>query len=358
VSVFVTNSDPLVAFAVGSSVVAGAATVVLFGWVVFLRWRLIASRRREADFIARWREPLARVALTCGDGDAPTDIGMPVLEPSDRNFFLHEWNVIHDCLRGEATIGLNRLGFELEIDRIAWRMLHRGRLGEKLLAIATLGHLRDVEAWDAIAAHLNADNTLISLMAAKALTNIDAERAVPMIIPLITARNDWAAARVASLLREAGPEATSRRLARAILNGTLDEAEILIQYLPTVYRSVATDVVHEMLRRPVDDRVTAVCLRVVDNPLELPLVRSLTRHPRWHIRMRAAVVLGRMGYRQDKKYLIRLLSDTEWWVRYRSAQALSRLPFVGRAQLLRIRNSIDDRFGRDMLDQVLAEAAG
>ena len=234
-------------------------------------------------------------------------------------------------------------------------MLQRGRLGDKLLAIATLGHLRDVSAWDEIATYVDAANTLISLMAAKALTNIDAERAVPMLIPLITKRTDWAAARVASLLREAGPEATSRRLARAILNGTVEEAERLIQYLPTVYRSIATEVVHEMLRRPVDDRVTAVCLRVVDDPLELPLVRSLTQHPRWHIRMRAAVVLGRMGYRQDKKYLIRLLSDPEWWVRYRSAQSLARLPFLDRAQLVRIRQSVDDPFGRDMLDQVLAE---
>ena len=176
-----------------------------------------------------------------------------------------------------------------------------------------------------IATHLDVENTLISLMSAKALINIDAERAVPVIIPLITARDDWAAARVASLLREAGPEATSRRLAHAILNGTAEEAEKLIAYLPMVFRSVASDVVHEMLRRTVDDRVTAVCLRVVDSPLELPLIRQLTEHPRWHIRMRAAVALGRMGYWWDKQYLIRLLSDPEWWVRLRTVGSLARI---------------------------------
>lgn len=351
------SSDPLVIFAVGSSLVAGAITVLLFFWVIFLRWRLHVARRREAAFVSRWREPLAQVALAlAGDEDAPDVVEIPALRRSEQGFFLHEWNVLHDCLRGDPAVGLNHLGFELEIDQIAWRMLQRGRLGERLLAIATLGHLRDVSAWDAIAEHLDAENTLISLMSAKALINIDAERAVPVIIPLITAREDWAAARVASLLREAGPEATSRRLARAILNGTTAEAEKLINYLPTVYRSVASDVVHEMLRRPVDDRVTAVCLRVVDSPLELPVIRHLAQHPRWHIRMRAAIALGRMGYRQDKKHLIRLLSDPEWWVRYRSAQALVRLPYLSRAQLVRIRETIEDRFGRDMLDQVLAEA--
>lgn len=353
---FVVNSDPLVSFAIGSSLVAAAITVLLFFWVLLLRWRLLVNRRHEATFVSRWREPLARVALFMADGDdARVDLEIPTLRRSDRQFFLHEWNVMHDCLRGDPVIGLNRLGFELEIDRIAWRMLHRGRLGDRLLAIATLGHLRDTGAWDAIAGHLDTENTLISLMSAKALINIDAERAVPVIIPLITSRDDWAAARVASLLREAGPEATSRRLERAILNGTTDEAEKLIGYLPTVYRSVASEVVHEMLRRPVDDRVTAVCLRVVDSPLELPFIRHLTTHPRWHIRMRAAIALGRMGYQRDKKYLIKLLSDSEWWVRYRSAQALARLPFLDRAQLMRMRETIDDPFGRDMLDQVLAE---
>jgi hypothetical protein len=39
VSDFGANSDPLVIFAVGSSAVAGAITMALFVWVIYLRWQ-------------------------------------------------------------------------------------------------------------------------------------------------------------------------------------------------------------------------------------------------------------------------------------------------------------------------------
>ena len=355
---FVASSDRAIAFALYSSLVAGAMTVLLFMWVVILRIRLLSQERRRKAFIEQWRPLLTRIALA-PDGAAEDEEGQPLpdLPRSSLMYFLNEWNVLHDILRGSAGLRLNALARRMDIDRAAWSLLNHGRMSDQLIAIATLGHLGEVGAWDRLLELLESEHTLISLMAAKALINIDAARAIPLVLPLVTRRDDWAAARVSSLLREAGPAATSRPLQQAILDGTPEEATRLIGFLPTVHRSIAGKVVHEMLRRSVDDRVTAVCLRVADSPLELPQVRHLVNHPRWHIRMRAATVLGRIGYKQDKRLLERLLCDTEWWVRYRAAQALTGLPFMDRKELKRIRERLDDRFGRDMMDQVIAERA-
>ena len=75
VSDFGANSDPLVIFAIGSSAVAGAITVALFVWVICLRWRLIADRRREAAFVSRWRARAAQRWLTsvCPSSDELSD---------------------------------------------------------------------------------------------------------------------------------------------------------------------------------------------------------------------------------------------------------------------------------------------
>ena len=53
--------------------------------------------------------------------------------------------------------------------------------------------------------------------------------------------------------------------------------------------------------------------------------------------------------------MIPLLADVEWWVRYRTAQALAGMPFFSATELELLRNNLSDRFARDMLGQVLAE---
>ena len=354
---FVAGSDRAIVFAIYSSLIAGSMTVLLFLWVVILRSRLLVQQRRHKAFLDQWRPLLTQVALSEDQTGDDRDLVMPELPKSSLMYFLNEWNVLHDVLRGSAGLRLNTVARQLGVDTAVWKLLNHGRLSDKLIAIATLGHLVESSAWDRIEELLHSHHTLISLMAAKALINIDADRAVPLILPLVTRREDWAAARVSSLLREAGPAATSRPLQQAILDGTPEEAAKLIGFLPTVHRSIAAKVVHEVLQRTVDDRVTSVCLRVADSPLELPQVRHLVNHPRWHIRMRAASVLGRIGYRQDKRLLERLLCDPEWWVRYRAAQALTGLPFIEQKELDRIRQRLDDRYARDMMDQVMAERA-
>jgi HEAT repeat protein len=62
-----------------------------------------------------------------------------------------------------------------------------------------------------------------------------------------------------------------------------------------------------------------------------------------------------VGDPEDEARLIPLLSDKEWWVRYRAAQALSQLPSMREPRLRVIQAEQPDPFARDMLTQVMAE---
>ena len=55
--------------------------------------------------------------------------------------------------------------------------------------------------------------------------------------------------------------------------------------------------------------------------------------------------------------LMPLLTDPQWWVRYRTAQALQHLLAGGEAQLAKVRDAQEDRYARDILTQVMAERA-
>ncbi len=52
-----------------------------------------------------------------------------------------------------------------------------------------------------------------------------------------------------------------------------------------------------------------------------------------------------------------LLSDREWWVRYRSAQVIASLPFIKQGEMRALADNSTDRFAGDMLRQVMAESA-
>ena len=184
---------------------------------------------------------------------------------------------------------------------------------------------------------------------------IDADRALPIVIPHMAEREDWPPARVATILRRAGPDAVSEPLASAILGATPEKANRLLGYLDTCHLRVADELTHRLLKYSDDDYIITALLRTLDNPRELPIVRKLLRHERWHIRMLAAIALGRIGEAEDTAALIELLSDQAWWVRYRAAQTLAHLPFMTVAQLRTVQAMQSDRYARDILDQVIAE---
>jgi len=355
---FAATSDPFVRFALLSSLVAMIATGLLFLSVVVLRTRLQIERHARRRFVEHWRPLLTGFAVNGIEPSADAQLlNSGELDARTTSFLLNDWNVLQDSVKGSAYNHLVRTGYRLGLDRIANELLReRGSLSEELLAVVTLGHLGESAAWDDIVERLDSPNTLLSLMAAKALCNIDPAGAIGPVLERVLGRDDWAGARVAGVLLEAGAAAISAPLCDAILNGTPEQQARLIRFLPMVYKTYASRVVQRLLASPdTGDRVLGACLKVADGPLELPQVRALTAHPRWHIRMRAATALGRMGNREDCRLLLALLSDAEWWVRYRAAQALVSMPFLDRNELEQLRAGLDDRYGRDSLDQALAE---
>jgi hypothetical protein len=85
-------------------------------------------------------------------------------------------------------------------------------------------------------------------------------------------------------------------------------------------------------------------------------VREYLYHRSWQVRVQAVNVLARLGGASDYKVLLPLLSDPEWWVRYRTAKALCALPGVEISRIKGLSKEHDDAFARDMLVHVLAEA--
>jgi hypothetical protein len=340
---------PLAAFALWS---AGAATVLSAAialLIAVLRARFARRARRESRFLDRWR-PLLLESVDAVPAHIPT------VKRPDWFAFLALWNHYQESLRGGGRHRLKAVAIRLRMDVAARRLLKEGSVGERLMAVVTLGHLGDHDSWNELEYLCAGEHPTLSLAAARSLLLIDAGRAMNVLVHEFTARVDWPLARLQSMLAEAGPAAVTPALVAAIDRTAAPRMPRLLALMDRAHGQDVTPRIRALIEHGSDDEVLVACLKSSHLPRSRELIADLTRHPSWEVRTQAARAFGLVAQPGDEKLLLGLLSDGVWWVRYRAALALTGLSFLSRGDLLRLRSTLADPFGRDMLSQVLAES--
>jgi HEAT repeat protein len=347
------GSELAVAIAAWSTAAAGAMAVLLFLYTLVLRRRTIVGVARREAVVVRWRGIFAAATLSRTEARGGT---LPRYRPDEASDLLEEWNRARESVQGDAVANLIVVGERLGLNELAAGMLRRRRLSTRLLGVQTLGHLRDRSEWGRLVELLEHPNTALSLTAARALIDIDARSAAPLVMPQIIGRADWPPTTVSRLLEAAGPDLVTQPLCNAILVSEAQTSVRLLKYAGLA-RSETVDLLIEMLLRERDEpSLLAAAMKALSGSAALPRIEKLARHDVWYVRMQAAKLLGRLGDERDVELLNGLLTDAEWWVRYRAAQAIVALPFMGPNRLRELRNRQRDHFAADMLTQAMAEA--
>jgi HEAT repeat protein len=172
---------------------------------------------------------------------------------------------------------------------------------------------------------------------------------------MISRRRDWPKTRVSILLRQAGSERISEPMYRAIRSEDDAGKTYLLQFARLIESETLDALVQDLIRESRDPGVLNAALKLVSGFAGVPRIAALSQHEAWFVRMQAAKVLGKVGQKEHLSLLESLLDDPEWWVRYRAAQAITSLPFLGPNQLRMLRMRQSDRYANDMLRQSLAE---
>lgn len=342
------GSDPKLLFAFWLGVAVTAMTFVMLGVIVVMRQVVLHKERVHANAVTFWRQ---HVVAT---GQVPEG-GLPPLQRRDLSGFIEVWNEVHEALNGATTPYLRELAGAIGLQPYLYEMLASRRFHDHLLAIIALGHVRDPADFDAVLKFIDDRNPIVSLCAARALMQIDPQRAVTRFVPAIVHRTDWSQGTVARILQEAGSENVSEQLSEATLRANADIAPRLIRFLANINPQAAAPIIRRTILEAADERLISTCLQVMANPDDLDVVRPLLAHSRWHVRMQAAVTLGRLGVPGDEVRLVAMLSDPQWWVRYRAAQALTKLSFIDRETVRQIQHEQSDGYARDIIKHVLAE---
>lgn len=344
----VTVTEQITHVAIYSALALCLMVLLLILQVIFLRIRFLSSRKQRNQILKKWRPKLTQVML----GDS---FDTQVLPRKEICVFLEEWNRMFGSIRGDNLTPLKKLAYRFRINYFARNMLKTRRLGNRLLAIVTIGNMQEYAAWDDLIELLADPHPIVSITAARALMWIDSKHAVEHIMPMILKRNDWTWSNVAHVLRQASPLHVCEHLATLATNAPTDKQPGLLRYLESTHCLQLTTVINEILSTTKDDRVASVCLHIISDPGSLKDIRKYISHERWHVRMHAASALGRLGDEKDLMTLLNMTEDKNWWVRYRSAQAIFNLPNINIDNIRKYRDNKEDKYARDILTHVLAE---
>ena len=321
-----TPSDPYLLVAFWTGVVSMALTVLVAAVVVLLRLRLRRQERQWNGFVARWRPLLMSVMVE------PEPQPLPQLPPHEALLFLRLWAYLHESVRGDSPQRLNDAARQLKVDVAARALLERGSRAEQLLAILSVGHLRDAAAWQPLLGLASHPDGLISVNAARSLVQIDPFEGAQSLMRLILRRDDWDLTRVATFLGEAR-EAFWLLLVKGIVD--MPPADLLraLRLADALRLSLPPATLRFLLSPGQPPPVVAGALRLAETQELGPEVRRCLDHEDWRVREQAVRQLGRLGQPPDLPALTALLEDGEWPVRLATAQTLAQLPFLDRAQL-------------------------
>jgi len=319
-------------------------TITIHAFILFLVVWILVSRmlrriteRRRRNMVDVWRPLLAESLV-----EVPATL--PSIHPRDHVLFLYLWNSLQESIKGDASGQLNDVARRAGMDTVAVRLLHTGRLRRQLLAVATLGHLKEASVWDELVQLAHADNAFLAIEAARAMVRIRPKAAIPLLIPLISARSDWSPLKVMALLNEAGADLVATALAQATVSAPSHIAARLIRLLASLRSPYALPIIRQLMneQKPAEDVIAASLsfFGECSDPQDLPMVRVHLTHPTWYVRVQAATALGKIGLEEDEARLIGLLGDSYWWVRYRAAEALSNLPSMTEAKMAELQANL------------------
>lgn len=329
---------------IGSVILAALLLMI----VLIVRKRFDKKAKRAESFREIWE-----VILMASLDRIPNDL--PPIEEKDHLTFLIVWNYFQELLLDESKENLFALAERVGLYSIARKSLRKRNVKGRLLAVNALGFLRDKKSWHLIKKLVNHRDTTFSLSVARALININPRKSTWIILPLIAKRNDWSVDRCADLIRQIGIEEISEKLILQINRTPQNQLPKMIRLLDLILPSEANPVVKRLLTKYDDKEIIYACLLVYKDVDNLQRVRYFLTHEDWEVRMQAAVCLGKYGEEEDIDYLVSTTEDPEWWVRYRSAQALAKIPIMTIEKLKEIAEHHSNRFSHDVILRIVTE---
>ncbi len=324
--------------------------LIVLGLLV-LRWVRWRNGPRMAAFEARWRPLLMR----CMAGDDVLS-QLPQLAARERWPFMKLWLHSQMLVHGPSRQRLADLGMVMGCREMALQRLRSTHYSERMVGLLALGFLRDATSAPLLLERLSRGSNHSVVYAGRALLEINEAAHADAVVRALLAFEGLDLS-LASVMLKAfrRPLHGAMQGHRPDVSANLSQVLAWLRLARALKLQMPTPWLAPFLLPEQDTEVLIAAIRLVQGEQGAAPVAVHATHADWRVRAQVARVLGYIGGMQDLPLLLKLVTDSQWWVRYRSAQALLRLPGMGQAQVLEHVTATEDRYALGMLQAVLAE---
>ena len=350
-------------FSIGLAWGLAWATLALVASMVLgllvLRWWRWRNAPRMAAFQARWRP----IVMACALGDAVPP-QLPVLAARERWPFMQLWLQGQMSVQGPGRQRLAELGQATGCREMALARLDSGHYSERMVGMLALGFLRDASSVPRLQERLGHGSNHSVIYAARALLEIDAAQHAQAVVQALLACAELDRSLVSVLLKPfraalsaamlgqcPGPQTSAQAAGEGAGLRWLRLARALKLQLPQ-------SLLAPYLQPTQDIETLIAAIRLVQGEQGADAVAAHAQHTQWPVRSQVASALGYVGTLAQVPVLLALVCDAQWWVRYRAAQALLRMPGLPAQQVLAQVQASGDRYALSMVQAVLAEEGG
>jgi hypothetical protein len=336
--------------------------MILMVWIVGMLltlWLLRMYRRWQEPKRQALTERLTQALLQVALGDEVAFSAFAV-QASERRLLLRLWLQLQMVLIGQANDRLCELGRRLGMQDWAWAQADSRHYARRMVALLCLGFLRQADRLEWLQSRLHQGHSHTAIHAGRAMLELNAKTHAWVVARALLDKTELDLSLTAVMFKpyrarltpamlslwsdsaagEAGQDAARRvrwlRLARA-----------LQLQLPSAWLA-------PMLQDDVELEALIAAIRLFQAEQGVAPLLKLADHSDWRVRAQVARALSYLGEVGNAPLLVRLTTDHEWWVRFRSAQALLCLPGVTAAQAQEWVLQNGDRYANQMMKAVCA----
>jgi len=329
----------------------GLVALMVLG-LLLLRWVRWLRAPRLAAFEAEWLPRL----MGCALGDA---VAAAPLARWQRWPFMQLWLHAQMSLQGDSRQRLAALGRAMGCRAMAVQRARSPHLSERMVGMLALGFLGDADSVPLLLQRLAAGGAQQPVYAGRALLEIDAAAHAQAVVQALLASPGLDLSLASVMLKPFRATIAQALLRQPPQRGDAGAAALHWLRLARALRlQIPGAVLAPFVQQGEDIECLIAAIRLAQGEQGAGQVAAQAAHADWRVRAQVARALGFVGGAAERGLLTRLLTDPQWWVRYRAAQALLRLPGMDAAQLLACAQGTQDRYALSMAQAVIAEAGG
>jgi len=299
-----------------------AVNLMFSGLVVLLR---INNARRAERLEARKVVWYPRIIGLISDGSVPESLAA-LVEPQERSDVVEiAWEIARR-LRGTDRSRVQEFAAPLLQTLIPDLKARRPETRARALQIVT--SLGGSEYEDTTVRFLDDPSPLVSLVAARALSQPRHAPQIGQVLDRLDRYQRWSQALTSSMLAEVGMEAAPAMRAHLDDDGRPTHARAAVARSLELLRDIEAASVAADQLEDADAELIAACLRllfVVGTEAQAGAVRPLIDDDRFFVRSAAMIALGRLGSRDDATLIMGAIDPDSPWVAIRATQALAEL---------------------------------